>query len=267
MPTKLFTFFSIVLITALAGFQPQAAPQILGLVASLKPVPMTCAIGVCSAEITSICLQEHRRSPDSGTAYKPAAGSILNLVMVAGDGSKKTLPVADKVSIKSLRGFMSVAISVPEATVRRLGTGEAALTIGPLASAIPVTAAGGSDPLKLSEIAYTIGPLRALAEMSFERNGAAVNATRYLTQMMNRLPDDDTAGTRKLNQVWREVAGPQAAKTSPGATDVTEKAIADCRYKMQYGVDPSYRACLASHRDILAATVTQKYWKLLKPGG
>mgnify|MGYP006242207345 CR=1 FL=1 len=41
----------------------EAAPQILGLVASLEATPMTCENGTCFAEFLTFCLQEQRETP------------------------------------------------------------------------------------------------------------------------------------------------------------------------------------------------------------
>ncbi len=133
---------------------------------TLKPVPLTCADGVCSADIPSFCLQEHRRVPDAGTAYILAKNAPLTLSVAAKEGRLQTLPIADKVSIRNLRGFMSVSVSLPEAVVKRLGGGKAALSIGPLASAIPAPIVGDRTPLSINEIASFTGPVRQLAEVS-----------------------------------------------------------------------------------------------------
>ena len=45
-----------------------AAPQMLGLTV-VEATPLNCADGVCSAEFSAICLQEHRAIPKPGTRY------------------------------------------------------------------------------------------------------------------------------------------------------------------------------------------------------
>ena len=42
-------------------------PQILGLIATLAPVPMTCSADACSVEVSAFCLQQHAAVPDRGT--------------------------------------------------------------------------------------------------------------------------------------------------------------------------------------------------------
>ena len=65
------------------GGRASAAPQILGLVATTAPTPLTCSDGMCSAQFSAFCLQQHRISPTAGTAYRPAKGTALTLSQLA----------------------------------------------------------------------------------------------------------------------------------------------------------------------------------------
>ena len=72
MRFKTFTFLAAFPLIAIAPLPAQAAPQILGLMASAEPVPMTCVDGTCTAELSSVCLQQQRPTPLTGTVYRPA---------------------------------------------------------------------------------------------------------------------------------------------------------------------------------------------------
>src|SRR5215467_14724832 len=77
----------------LAGGASQAAPQILGIVASNGlPTPLSCAEGYCSAYLASFCLQEARYAPNSGSEYHLAPGGRLTLLARLADG--RTLRLA-----------------------------------------------------------------------------------------------------------------------------------------------------------------------------
>ena len=108
---------SAALLVAMFAFAPaHAAPQILGLVAAAQPIPLTCEGGVCRAEVSAVCLQQHRKSPEPGTAYLPAQGTEIALT-----GAGKSVSVAGLVKMTSVRGFTSVSVSLAQATVRALG--------------------------------------------------------------------------------------------------------------------------------------------------
>lgn len=73
-----FIFVAITALVSAPGIAA-AAPQILGLVASTAPVPMTCTAGQCSAEVPAFCLQRERTMPRIGTAYRAGPGSRITL--------------------------------------------------------------------------------------------------------------------------------------------------------------------------------------------
>ncbi|MEK9722675.1 MAG: hypothetical protein VW405_04210 [Rhodospirillaceae bacterium] len=64
----------------------QAAPQIIGVVATAQPLPVQCADGVCTAEVSGVCLQEKRPAPPEGTAYRAHGTATLTLTVRTPDG-------------------------------------------------------------------------------------------------------------------------------------------------------------------------------------
>ncbi len=72
---------------ALASGRAQAAPQILGLMASNgMPTPLHCRDGLCTGSFASFCLQEAREAPADGQDYRLAPGGQLVLNAAAADG-------------------------------------------------------------------------------------------------------------------------------------------------------------------------------------
>ena len=55
----------------------EAAPQALGIVASLEPTKMTCDAAGCRAEVTAFCLQQARDNPPAKMTYRPVEGADL----------------------------------------------------------------------------------------------------------------------------------------------------------------------------------------------
>jgi hypothetical protein len=248
---------------ALLPAPAQAAPQILGLIASNEPVPMTCVGGTCTAELSSVCLQQHRPTPPTGTVYRPATRAHITLTVTGPNGVNHRLPVAAVLSFTSLRQFSAVKVSLPEATIRQFGSGVAALSVGPMASVIPVAIEGDSNPQSADEIARYTGPLRALAEREFERDRDHVNATRILNQMVNRLPENSSAGIEKVASLWQQTVGTDV-------TDETQKylkrAVKDCRETLRTGVMSDLRSCLSYQHDYLSGENTNNAWRAMSPG-
>ena len=240
----------------------RAVPQILGLVASAAPIPLRCEGGVCRAEVSAVCLQQHRKSPEPGTAYKPAQGTEIELT--AGGAS---IPVAGLVRMTSVRSFTSVSVSLPEATVRGLGFPPRTvhLRIGAMASAVPVAVAGDTDPLGPREIARYTGPLRPAAEAAIKGDGT-LTASDILNQMINRLPYSRPVGAAEIGPVLAVVAASNGA-SAPQTRRLLSRALAECRYQLRHTRTPGLRVCLGNQHDILISGTTQIVWKALKPGG
>ena len=255
--------FAAVPLMAFALSPAQAAPQILGLIASAAPIPMTCTGGTCTAELSSVCLQQHRPTPPTGTVYRPAQGTQITLTVTRADGAVRRLPIAAALDFVSLRQFSAVRISLPEATVRRLGSGAAAVSVGRMASLIPVAVAGDPDPLSAAEIARYTGPLRAAAEQAFARDSARVDATRILNRMVNRLPERSTAGIEAMPALWRQAVG----ATVPAETQkFLTRAVDDCRETLRTGVMADLRSCLSYQHDYLSGENTTNGWQAMNPG-
>lgn len=251
-------------ISAMLAIAPAyAAPQILGLVASAQPIPLTCEGGVCRAEVSSVCLQQHRKSPEPGTAYLPAEGSEITLTGAGG----KFVAVQSLVKMTSVRGFTSVSVSMAEATVHALGlrSGQLRLAIGAMASAPPVAVPGDANPLSAAEIARYTGPLRPAAEGAI-RGDVTLSASDILNQMINRLPHSRPVGAAEISPALADVTGADGAP-APETKRLLTRALDECRYQLRTERTPGLRSCLGNQHDILISDTTQKVWKALRPGG
>jgi len=260
-------FKSTALLAALPIFlaiaPAHAAPQILGLVASAQPIPLTCEAGICRAEVSAVCLQQHRKSPAPGTAYLPAQGTEIALTGAGG----KSVPVQGLVKMTSVRGFTSVSVSLAEATVHALGLapGQVRLRIGAMASALPVAVPGDNNPLSEIEIARYTGPLRPSAEGAIRGDGT-LPASDILNQMINRLPHSRPVGAAEISPALADVTGPNGLRSSETKRLLT-RALDECRDQLRTERTPGLRSCLGNQHDILISDTTQKVWKALRPGG
>jgi hypothetical protein len=250
-------------VTAIALSSAQAAPQILGLMASNEPVPMTCVEGTCTAELSTVCLQQHRPTPPTGTVYLPAKNTKITLTVAGSDGVKRQLRIETALKFTSLRQYTAIKVSLPEGAVRQLGDGAAGLSVAPMASVIPVALAGDPNPLSAGEIARYTGPLRALAARAFERDSDRVNATRILNRMVNRLPEDSNAGIEEVDALLQQsVRKNVTAETQK----YLKRAFKDCRETLRIGVEPSVRSCLSYQHDYLSGENTTNAWRAMNPG-
>lgn len=242
----------------------QAAPQILGLVATTAPLPFTCQNGKCSVEVSAVCLQEDRAAPKTGKVYHLTEGSKLTLSVTDGKGLVHRREIAHLAGLKTVRSFMSVAVSVPEEIIRELGGDikTASLTVGPMSSAIPEAQPGDKRPITKAEIATVTGTFRALAEDIIRENTDDQLAAGILNQMINRLPNDHSKGAGHIPQLRREVAAPETGD-KPETVRLIDHALDTCREWLRAKPNLHLRACLSDQHELLHAGTTDKIWRNL----
>jgi hypothetical protein len=242
---SLLKLVSVLFVVAAFPFAGHAAPQILGLVATATPVPLSCADGVCSVEVSGVCLQEHRAAPVTGTAYLPAEGADLTLVVRDETGAQRKIAVAHLVDIKSLRLFNSVSVSLPEDVIRGMGgdINTASLSIGPMTTLLPVAREGDPNPLSVKEIRDFTGQQRARAEQAIGRDGANRAATQVLNYIVNRLPADRPEGADRI-AVLRDRSMGDASPTSTTSSIPTSRRMCGRPFAPvgeAFGTDARYR--------------------------
>ena len=247
-----------------------AAPQMLGLVATLEPAPLACADGVCEIEISAFCLQQERDMPAPGTAYAPVDPAKIILVARTADGREVRRPAGDLVRLNTARAQLAVRLSVPEAALRELagieGGVRLAIEIGPLAAAAPVPVAGDADPLSAGEITAAAGPLRELAgdiAVTAGPNGtAAIISNRLINTYMA------TGGDR--DGLWERVFGEEAAIGRRYARMTAEPGV---RRAAEYydicqtmHVADQFERCLKNAHDGYMSRINIEYWNLVGGG-
>jgi hypothetical protein len=241
----------------LAGGGAEAAPQILGIVASNGlPTPLHCAEGYCSAYLASFCLQEARYAPNSGSEYQLAPGGRVTLVARLADGRTVRLAGEALLTIRTRSGFTTLNVSLPQARLAALGATSAAVEVGPGTTVLPRAFAGDPDPQSSDEIATATGPMRDLASKTFDRAGQAADTARLIELVINRL--SDRPGAAPIASLWGEVAG-QAKENGMGqpAIDAAGGLIAECQ-----STDSGFTSsvCLEMRQAELMTRLNRRFW-------
>ena len=252
-----------IVLSLVIGGRASAAPQILGLLATTAPTPLTCNDGVCSAQFSAFCLQEHRISPTAGTAYRPARGTALTLSFTGPDGIERTLPVGHRATIEAHRAFHAVRITVPENHIRALGGQNAAIAVGTLASLIPVAQPGDTTPLDAKEIAYITGPHRKAVENVLDTETTV--AAQTVSRLISALPRGWTTAERR-KQLWRDVMGNAPMPSSRAGLRSAERDYLYCKRWADTGRGYGLRDCLEEMHDYTTSGITKKAWAVSQPG-
>lgn len=267
-------FVSTVLTVLGASFpaaSAHAAPQLLGVVASAEPVPMTCEGGVCTAELSAFCLEQGRSGPQDGTAYRAIDPRPVTLVAIAADGSARRMPATSSLKFASARGYSAVTASVPESMREGLGAARLAIAVGPMLTLAPLPVAGDPHPLTDKEIAEASGSLRAIAANLFEPDNQPEMVTaQALNRLINALPQ--SAGREAIDLVSREGLWSQAVGGAPRVDD-TDPGMAQaalvfesCRRGAHYVQGLTLRRCLEASHDALMSSLNLQYWQVVGAG-
>ncbi len=103
-----------------------AAPQVLALFSTDRPVALACNAGTCRAEMPTLCLQPGRRVPRPGRGYRLAEGQGITLVGRHRDGTEMSIPLGHEVTVTAARTHVSIEMSIPRALIDKYGLNEGA---------------------------------------------------------------------------------------------------------------------------------------------
>jgi hypothetical protein len=254
-------------IGAFAAPNSQAATQILGLVASNGlPTPLQCQDGSCSGHFSSFCLQEARPAPSAESEYALAPGGSLTLIATRADGSQARLPGNGLLSLRTMIGFTSIRISLPEAKLKALGAVSVAVEVAPMTSAMPVPVANDVNPQTREEIALATGAMRHLAQAAFEDRNGVADAARLASLVINALPADEPQTPAGREAVWTRLLE-QVGTPRSGAQSLSPEGIAEargmynaCEISVASKSSYSLKGCMElRHADLMAVT-NRSFW-------
>ena len=242
------------------------------MVRNKKPLPLHCAGGTCSVEVSSFCLQRHRKAPISGTSYQPSAQTVISLIYNHGKQEAMTrIPVTRHVRIFSNRGYSSVKLQIPASLVKSSGGSVPKISIGARSAAVPVALEGDPHPQSEQEIATYTGPMRIAADQVVAARNYQATVVDSINRLINGLPDDEPAQTGQEDRLWKKVIGPKPGHDAPAGLRFTAKELKYCatasRDAAAAGISGfGVRGCLKSTHDEFMIEQNHKVWKKLKAG-
>ncbi|SLN49942.1 hypothetical protein [Oceanibacterium hippocampi] len=243
-----------------------AAPQIIAVAASDLPVPTQCAQGLCGAEFTSICLQEHRASPVEGTRYDVAGGEGIEIIATLDDGNVMTFDGTRHLRITTARGHNAVAIALDVDTVRQLGIRDFSIRVGKSVSLLPRARPDDPNPQEDFEVTLATGPWRTIASRYFEGTDGNAGAAGLTSRMINALPPQGRGEPSLRDGLWHRVTGGTAAARYGDNAKSKAKTTYDRCHALTRGGSETLRECLGSYHDIMIGKSNSEYWEALRNG-
>tara|TARA_B100000315_G_scaffold191107_1_gene181275 strand:- start:2232 stop:3077 length:846 start_codon:yes stop_codon:yes gene_type:complete len=266
--------WGVAIFSAVAGLSLNvaAAPQMLGLLASATPIPLTCKAGICSAELSAYCLQSYRYAPDIGTVYQFAATPNVTIFARDKAGKASKFNAARFATLKSLRGHSAVRVSVPERFLKKSSNATAYISIGNFVSLVPNPKPNDPHPITTAELQAYAGPLRQIAEQITGRSDRASTIVTTMNKLLNHLESNKPAEPEEAAQLWQKVINEAPTKGDAGGLQYAAKELAFCSdlsasSKTSGAAPHGMRYCLEMVHDEFAREITSKVWQGLGPGG
>ena len=260
---SLFTAASIA--GAMAAAPALAAPQILAVAATDLKLPVTCETGECTVELTTICLQEHRGSPNAGQGYYVHGETFFDLTGRNAAGQEISLAHLP-LEITAARGHNAVRLAFRETHLAKYGPLEVSISVPENLSLVPLPVANDMRPQTEADIEIATGPLRKAATRLVDLDEDKRDAAELISQAINRLPwrgrasDEERATVRASYDDITENSG-FASSAKNNANAVIQKC-----YDRTVAGSLSFRGCLGSWHDHLIGKLNTKYWKSLGAG-
>jgi hypothetical protein len=243
----------------------QAAPQMLGVVATAAPLKLHCEGDVCRTQISTICLQAHRDTPKRHQAYKahnPGAFSVL-----AKNTENEVVSMAlPQSSFMSIRGYSAVEVAVDISSLHGAGLVPMSLTVAHDGLLVPVAIANDPDPIETDEITHAMASLKPAADEVFKQHGPEYEAVRLVNRLLNETPMKGRMAKADRDQLWDDTFG-ESARESVGAGAHRAADIAGyCQYRTKQGRFFSVRRCLEQRLDGMLMNINTEYWRAVQPG-
>ena len=252
------------LIGAAAG-EARAAPQIVAAAPTNGDIGLVCDGRDCAAELSTICLQQSRQTPEADVAYglHDAHGSAIAVTGSTAAGGRLAL-AAGILQFTSLRGQVAFRVSVPQAVLAKLGLDGVSVRVERLAMLVPAPVAGDALPQTETDVDMAAGQARAMAGYWTVRNGGTLAVARAANRVINALPDHGAVPAAEAAALWREAADQEsglAASERARAGFVVEH----CRKEALKPAGYAMRRCVAGFHDRAMQDANVDYWKAAKP--
>lgn len=243
-----------------------SAPQILALLETQGPKPLTCVDGECFAEFSSFCMEPGREGPDHDTVYLMAKGTDIRIIGRTADGKKASLPANGLARFKSQRGYTAVRISLPMAALPPGGLKSLAISVGRHAALLPKPLESHRKPHEPAEVAVALGPNRLTGEQIVDNGGARADGARLLSYMINALPKDQRVGAADRRALWRQAMAAAPAKLKSRNLRLAHSGYQRCLAEYREGSKFPFRKCLEHMHDHALWELNRRYWIAVKTG-
>lgn len=253
------------LLTLGASFTAQAAPQLLGVVASDAPLSLQCSGGTCRTELSTYCMQSERDTPERDYIYMVHDMSAFRIISKNADGKTVELPL-QAAKVKSVRGYTAAKIEFSTYDLAQNGLSPIALKIGKGGILVPMPVAGDDNPIRENEVAEAEASLLPIADKVFKQHGVEYEAIRIVNRLLNETPEHGRMAKADRENLWQNTFGETPRESVGGGMHRAADVLGYCQYRTGQGRFFSVRRCLEQRLDGMLMNINTDYWRAVKPG-
>ncbi len=242
-----------------------SAPQILAVASTTMDADLLCFDGLCSAELSSICLQEDRSAPYAMSEYYIHGDKQLVLTGHHADGSTEVLNHFP-LTIVAARGYKAVRVSVPESLMQSADLVRISISVPENITVIPVAIAGDDKPQTKGDIEMAAGPWRMAATGIVDKNTRNKATAELVNHAINALPLRGRANPEIRDQARTySLKRASSSNLSNEAIKRATRIVSRCHASTMFGLQ-NYRQCLGSWHDMLMDELNGEFWDATKTG-
>ena len=242
-----------------------AAPQLLGVVASETPLRLQCGNGTCRTELSTFCMQAERDTPDRHYVYAAHDLSVFHVVARTGSGETVQVPLT-AARLRSERGYTAAKIEFSDRALKAQGLTAIALGVDKGGILVPMPVAGDPDPIRDGEVDHAMASLQPVADKVFKQHGIELDAIRIMNRLLNETSEQGRMAKADRDNLWDNTFAESPREAMAGGMRSASGVLGYCQYRTDKGRFFSVRRCLEQRLDGMLMNINGAYWRAVKPG-
>ena len=207
-----------------------AAPQLLSLVATAAPVKLHCDGEKCRTELSTICMQVHRDTPERHQAYQAHDLNVFSVVTKTQTG--ETVHIAlDQASFKAGQGYTATSIEFSMDTLKARGLTPVALSVTKSGVLIPTAVAGDPNPIIDEEIEQVFASKLPVANEVFKKHSADFAAIQIVNRLMSETPERGRMAKADRENLWSNTFDENARESKSVGMRRAADTLGYCQYR------------------------------------
>lgn len=262
---RLAKTFAVVLGVAALPFGAEAAPQLLGVVATASPLKLQCDTHTCAVELTTFCMQSERDTPQRDYVYSPHDLSVFKVLAQDSDGKMVDVPLK-AAKVIAVRGYTASRFEFSVRDLAARGLSAKAIEVASGGVLVPMPVPGDDNPIRDGEVEHAVASLNPVAERIFKLHSTEFEAIRVVSRLLSETPVRGRMAKQQRENLWQDTFNESPRESIGAGMHRAADVLGYCQYRTSQGRFFSVRRCLEQRLDGMMMNINTDYWKAVKPG-